>query len=174
MSALPPKADMCSALAHVRFGPKADSCTAANSLFDQFVRSPDERVGDVDAERLCGLEVYDQFDFGRLLDRQVGGLFALENAAGVDAGYAVCVCGVRSIAKQAAGRGELAILKYCGHGVADGQCGKLFGMAGEKWATADYERVCPQLNQLCKDTTEIIFTAGIDDMKFQPKIAGCR
>jgi len=27
MSALPPKADMCSALAHVRFGPKADmSC----------------------------------------------------------------------------------------------------------------------------------------------------
>jgi hypothetical protein len=24
MSALPPKADMCSAIAHVRFGPKAD------------------------------------------------------------------------------------------------------------------------------------------------------
>src|SRR5262249_44649553 len=30
MSALPPKADMCGALAHVCFGPKADSCTAAN------------------------------------------------------------------------------------------------------------------------------------------------
>ena len=29
MSALSPKADMCSALAHVCFGPKADSCTAA-------------------------------------------------------------------------------------------------------------------------------------------------
>jgi hypothetical protein len=28
-SALPPKADMCSAAAHVRFGPKADSCSAA-------------------------------------------------------------------------------------------------------------------------------------------------
>src|SRR4029450_3753701 len=28
MSALPPKADMCSALAHVCFGPIADSCTA--------------------------------------------------------------------------------------------------------------------------------------------------
>jgi hypothetical protein len=34
MSALPPKADMCVALAYVRFGPKADSCAAANSLFD--------------------------------------------------------------------------------------------------------------------------------------------
>ena len=28
MSALPPKADMCSALAHVCFGPKADMCNA--------------------------------------------------------------------------------------------------------------------------------------------------
>ena len=32
MSALPPKADMCGALANVRFGPIADSCTAANSI----------------------------------------------------------------------------------------------------------------------------------------------
>jgi hypothetical protein len=34
MSALPPKADMCSALAHVCFGPKADSCSAAKSYGD--------------------------------------------------------------------------------------------------------------------------------------------
>jgi hypothetical protein len=40
MSALPPKADMCSAQAHVCFGPIADSCTAAKSivvLFDHLV-----------------------------------------------------------------------------------------------------------------------------------------
>jgi hypothetical protein len=30
MSALPPKADMCGATSDVRFGPKADSCTAAH------------------------------------------------------------------------------------------------------------------------------------------------
>jgi hypothetical protein len=35
MSALPPKADICGAQAHVRYGPIADSCTAAKrSLFD--------------------------------------------------------------------------------------------------------------------------------------------
>ena len=33
LSALPPKADMCSAQADVRFVPIADSCTAANSSF---------------------------------------------------------------------------------------------------------------------------------------------
>src|SRR5215813_7857531 len=31
MSALPPKADMCSAIAHVRYGPIADSCSAAKN-----------------------------------------------------------------------------------------------------------------------------------------------
>ena len=39
MSALPPKADMCGATSDVRFGPKADSCTAAEAaLFDHLVR----------------------------------------------------------------------------------------------------------------------------------------
>src|SRR6476659_5848620 len=37
MSALPPKADIASALAHVCFGPKADSCNAAKRVV---VRSP--------------------------------------------------------------------------------------------------------------------------------------
>jgi hypothetical protein len=37
-SALPPQADMCSALAHVRFGPLSDICNAAkHSLFDDLV-----------------------------------------------------------------------------------------------------------------------------------------
>jgi hypothetical protein len=32
MSALPPKADICAAQAHVRFGPEADSCSAAKRI----------------------------------------------------------------------------------------------------------------------------------------------
>jgi hypothetical protein len=35
------------------------------------------------AERLRGLEIDDQLDFGGLLDRQIGRLLALENPAGV-------------------------------------------------------------------------------------------
>src|SRR5262249_36685945 len=44
MSALPPKADSCSAQPHVRFGPEADSCSAAKTgatcddLFDHIVQ----------------------------------------------------------------------------------------------------------------------------------------
>src|SRR5262245_50738052 len=39
MSALPPKADMCSALGNVRFGPKADSCCAAKRIVIRRVQS---------------------------------------------------------------------------------------------------------------------------------------
>ena len=63
MSALPPKADMCGALAHVRFVRIADIC-----LFDDLVSAPDQCMGNSDPERLGSLEIYDQFDFCGLLD----------------------------------------------------------------------------------------------------------
>jgi hypothetical protein len=58
-------------------------------LFDHLVGAPDQRVGNVDAERLAGLQVDDQFDLGCLLDRQVGGFVAFENPTGIDAGNVV-------------------------------------------------------------------------------------
>jgi hypothetical protein len=66
MSALPPKADMCSALAYVCFGPKADSCSAAKcSLFDHLVGEREQFVRNLKAERLGRLEVNYELKFGR-------------------------------------------------------------------------------------------------------------
>jgi hypothetical protein len=67
MSALPPKADIC-----------------ATSL-DYFVGNREHARWDGEAECLGGLEVDRQLELGRSQDRQVGGLLALENPAGVDA-----------------------------------------------------------------------------------------
>ena len=80
MSALPPKADMCGAVGDVRFVPKADIAL----LFNQLVCAPDYRVGDVEAERLGGLEVYNQLNFRRLRNWQVGRLLTLENSPGIN------------------------------------------------------------------------------------------
>ena len=49
------------------------------ALLDDLVRAHQERLRDREAERLRGLEVDDQLELGRLLDRQVGGLGALED-----------------------------------------------------------------------------------------------
>ena len=45
--------------------------------------------GTVNAERLGGLEVDDELEFGGVHDRQVGRFLALENPSGVDAGLAI-------------------------------------------------------------------------------------
>ncbi len=62
------------------------------------------------AERLGGLEIDDQLECRRLLDRQIGGLGALEDPSGVNADLAIDAGEARSIADQAAGRGEFAPL----------------------------------------------------------------
>ena len=74
----------------VRFVPIATNAPQQiASLFDHLVGAADQRVRDGDAERLGGLQVDDHLDFSGLLDRQIGRLLALENAAGIDAGQAV-------------------------------------------------------------------------------------
>jgi hypothetical protein len=63
-----------------------DSCTATiNSLFDDLVGTSEEGLWDVKAKYLGGFEVDNQFDFGGLLDRQIGGFFALKNPPRIEA-----------------------------------------------------------------------------------------
>jgi hypothetical protein len=63
MSALLPKADMCSALAHVCFGPKAD----IKSLPDHIAGAGKHRRRNCEAECFGGLEVDDHLVPGRRL-----------------------------------------------------------------------------------------------------------
>ena len=77
MSALPPKADMCGAVAYVRFGPKAD--IRPHSI-DQFISAAEQRLRHGEAERLGGREVDHQFVLGRRLHWKVTRLLALEDA----------------------------------------------------------------------------------------------
>src|SRR5215831_73813 len=109
MSALPPKADMCSATRDVRFGPKADSCIAAKqSLFDHLVGAAEQAQRERNTQRLRSLEIDDQLDFCDLLHRQVGRPFALENPAGIDTGLPPSIKIVRSVAHKPASRDVFA------------------------------------------------------------------
>ena len=63
-----------------RNGPLSDSCNAANSiLFDYFVGADENALRDGETERLGGLEIDRQLEFGRLLDRDIAGLRPVQN-----------------------------------------------------------------------------------------------
>ena len=59
--------------------------------FDHLVGEREQRGRNFDAQCLCGGEVDDQIEFSREFDRQVAGLFALENSADVDTGAAISI-----------------------------------------------------------------------------------
>src|ERR1700680_4194630 len=118
---------------------------------DHLVGGGQQRFWDGEAERLGGFEIDDKLEFGVLLHWQVGRPLALENSAGIGAGYTVYVQSTAAVAHQAAGRSELVILKDGGYCVAEPECGALFAPAKEKRIGANHERACPQLDQGCED-----------------------
>ena len=94
---------MCNALAHVRFTPKKRTCAvqlvmsakcqkrtyaAKKHSFDHLVGAGEQRRGDCKAERLGGLEIDGQVEFGRLDNRQVGRFGTPKNAPDVVASLA--------------------------------------------------------------------------------------
>ena len=72
-------------------------------LLNHLIGEREQPVGHVEAERARGLEIDDELEPGRLVDRQIGGLLALEHARGVDADLAEGGRNVRAIADQPAG-----------------------------------------------------------------------
>ena len=71
--------------------PGSDICSAATKRFYSITSSASASSvgGNVEAERLGGLEVDDELEFGGLHDRQVGRLLALENPTDIHAGLAI-------------------------------------------------------------------------------------
>src|SRR5262245_51282447 len=156
MCALPPKADMCSANAHVCYGPKADSCSAAKgwSLFDHLVGDREKIRGDIEAERFGGCEIDDEIDLACQLNRHIGGCRPFENPASVDAGTTIGIGLARSVAHENAGLGEAAIGSARRQRVAKRQRGELSTSADEVWTITDEQRARALLDHRRKSGRE--------------------
>jgi hypothetical protein len=106
MSALSPKADMCGATRHVRFGPKADIRTKPEISYSMtssaWARSDGGKVSP------SALAVLRQFELCRRLYGQVGRSFAFEDAIDVTSRSSERIDRIRSVRDQAAFGGEVA------------------------------------------------------------------
>src|SRR5271157_4596044 len=74
-----------------------------NFSLDHLVGKQLQLSWDVETKRLGRCHIDDELEFGRLHHRQVGGLGALEDAAGIDADLTIRVREVGSVAHQPAG-----------------------------------------------------------------------
>src|SRR5207245_5241188 len=92
---------------------EADSSTqelaawVERALFEHVVGPQQECLLDREAERLGGLQVDDQLELRRLLDREVGRLGPLENLVSVDGGTPEAFGDVWRVGHEAAGLREL-------------------------------------------------------------------
>ena len=88
-------------------------------------------------KRFSSLEIDDQLELDRTVDRKVAWLIALENTADVDAIAAVGIGKDISVAHQATRRRGLSTCIHCRDRVLPGQCDDLFAPADEEWTGRD-------------------------------------
>src|SRR5437773_7798009 len=75
--------------------------------FDHLVGDSEQPWREAEAECLGGVEVDHELELDRLHDRQLAGLLALENPAGIDTSQAICIGDARSVTHQTADFGKL-------------------------------------------------------------------
>ena len=110
----------------------------------------------------------------RLHDRQVRGLGALEDAAGIDADLTIRIRNVGSVAHQPADFGIFARRICRGDRVARRQVDQLDTPAGEEGVGADEEGVGPLARKSCEGRIDLAAGAGVEDLDLQPHGAGSR
>src|SRR5215470_2221708 len=110
------------------------------ALLDHLVGAHQHRSRHSEAQRLGGLEVDDQLEGRRLLDRQIRGLGALEDLSRVSTDQAKGRNEAWPIADQAAGSGEFTPRIARRNGTARCQRNDLLAPAGQERIRADDER----------------------------------
>src|SRR5262245_50986603 len=155
----------------VRFTPESDiKCDITECpLWAEADISPSfDNVGDLlevrwhsQAQRFCGLEINDQLEFRRSLDRQVSRLFAFENPAGVSTSEAICIRLAWPITCQSTDVCKLAHKMDCRNRKTCRQPDELIAATHEERIGSNDDGVNMLLDGTLEGRVGFAFTAGL-------------
>ena len=126
--------------------------------------------GTVEAERPGGLEVDDQLEFGRLHNRKVGGLCALEDATGIDADLSYASAGSPR-SSSVPGFDKLTKRKHRGKPVEHHLEGQLDAPIEKKGTDCGNEDVGCVARKALKGRIDLTAGAGLSTCSCSPKFA---
>jgi len=130
-------------------------------LLDHLVGAGEDQWRDRQAKHLCGLQVDDQLESGRLLDWQISRLGAGKNPADIGSSLTPGFVKVAPIADQAAGARELAPLIDRRHRMVCRKRHELLTPAENELVAADDERARLRLDKKSEDSVNFALGAGI-------------
>src|SRR5262249_56823926 len=110
-----------------------------------------------------------ELEFGGLYNRQVGGLGALEDAAGIDAKLPKCLREIRSVAHQAADLRELSHILHSRYRIARGQGGKLYPPGTEENVGTDQQCVDFVPDERREGSLDLAAVARPNNIDLHPK-----
>ena len=112
--------------------------------------------------------------FVDLLNRQVGGLRARQNTAGVGSGHGVGLLDAAAVTHQAAGQHELPRLMHRRHRIARCQGGETLAAIGEKVSFAITSPATRSLASSANAVSKSASVPRIENMELKPKRTSCR
>src|SRR5262249_50321382 len=143
-------------------GLKMRRITRAVSL-DRLVGEREQLVWHRKTERLGGLKIDCQLEFGGLHHRQVGGLLPFKNSSGIDARLAVGMGNGGRVAHQAASRDGLAHLIDRRNPMLGRQRNKPLPVGVRERAATDEQGVSSALHECCKGCLDIAVAFDVED-----------
>jgi hypothetical protein len=157
-----------------------DGCAArpaiatSRRLFDYLVGTAEHHRRDCDADGLGRIDIDDEVEFGRLDDRQVRRLGALEDAPGIDPNLAVSITEAGAIAHEPAGRRKVGKRIDTRHLVSRGKGCDLTAAVYKEAVSSDHYDVGVEFADLSEYSIQILRAARREPVRSETELTARR
>src|SRR5512144_2804671 len=151
------------ALAYAGYHPPGPAERPVRNSLDDLIGEREQVIWNLDAERLSGLDVYDQLELCRQHNRQIIRFLAFKDASGINTGLTICISNAGRVAHQTASLDIIAQDIDRGNSMSGRQRDNLFSTRLQGRTSAAEQRASLTLDKRCKGGLDFAAGAGMED-----------